>query len=67
MKNATKIKLNALTLWNAKADGTDIEIRMIMDIAKLASKMKMIKKKELKKTLTLTSYSTVKEVANKKI
>jgi hypothetical protein len=40
---------------------------MIMDIAKLASKMKMIKKKELKKTLTLTSYSTVKEVANKKI
>ena len=35
-----------------------------MDIAKLASKMKMKKKKYLKKTLTITSYLTVKEVAN---
>ena len=52
---------------NAKANGTDIEIRMIMDIAKLASKILMIKKKELKKTLTITRYLTVKELANKKI
>ena len=39
---------------------------MIMDIAKLASKMKMKKKKYLKKTLTITSYLTVKELANQK-
>ena len=38
-----------------------------MDIAKPASKMKMIKKKELKKTLTITGYLTAKELANKKI
>ena len=38
-----------------------------MDIAKLASKMKMIEKKELKKTLTITGYLTAKELANKKI
>ena len=38
-----------------------------MDIAKLALKTKLIKKKELKKTLTLTSNLTAKEFANKKI
>ena len=37
-----------------------------MDIAKPASKMKMTKKKELKKTFTITSYLTVKELANQK-
>ena len=67
MKNAIKIKRNALTFWNVRANGTDIEIRMIMDIVKLALKTKMIKKKELKKTIIITSYLTVKEAANKKI
>ena len=33
--NATKIKKNVLIILNAKVNGTDIEIRMIMDIAKL--------------------------------
>ena len=40
---------NALTLLIVKANGTDIEIRMITDIVKLALKKKMIKKKEFKK------------------
>ena len=33
--NATKIKKNVLIILNAKVNGTDIEIRMIMDIVKL--------------------------------
>ena len=58
---------NAITLLNVKANGTDIEIRMITDIVKLALKKKMIKKKEFKKILTITNYLTVKEVVNKKV
>ena len=40
---------NVLIILHAKVNGTDIEIRRIMDIAKLASKKKLIKIKELKK------------------
>ncbi len=39
--NAIKIKRNALTSRNAKANGIDIEIRMIMDFANLVLKLKM--------------------------
>jgi hypothetical protein len=58
---------NAITLLNVKANGTDIDIRTITDIVKLALKKKMIKKKEFKKILTITNYLTVKEVVNKKV
>ena len=48
MKNAIKIKKNALTLNNAKVNGTDIEIRMIKGFANLASKLKMKNQNMLK-------------------
>ena len=41
--NATKIKKNVLIILNAKVNGTDIEIRMIMDIAKLVLKNNILK------------------------
>ena len=52
---------------NVLAYGINTELKMTMDFAELALKMKIIKKKELKKTLTITSYLIVKELANKKI
>ena len=52
MKNAIKIRKNALTLNNAKENGTDIEIKMIKDIASLVSKKKMKNWKKLKWTKT---------------
>ena len=52
MKNAIKIKKNALTLNNAKVNGTDIETKMIKDIASLVSKKKMKNWKKLKWTKT---------------
>ena len=58
---------NVLIILHAKVNGTDIEIRRIMDIAKLASKKKLIKIKELKKILILISCLIVKGAANKKI
>ncbi len=32
---------NVLIIWHAKVNGTDIDIRKIMDIAELASKKKL--------------------------
>ena len=52
---------------NVQAYGINTELKTTMDFAKLALKMKIIKKKELKKTLTITSYLIVNELANKKI
>jgi len=44
--------INASTFRNAKANGTDIEIRLIMDIAKLALKPKINRINKLKWTKT---------------
>ena len=52
---------------NVMAYGINTELKMTMDFAKLVLKMKIIKKKELKKTLIITRYLTVKELVNKKI
>ena len=44
------------------ANGTDIEIKMIMDIAKLALKMKYTKKKAQKKETIFIFILSVKDV-----
>ena len=54
------------TLRNAKENGTDIEIKMIMDFAKFALKLKLKSKKVLRKILILISCLIAKESANKK-
>ena len=51
----------------AKASGTNIEQRKMMDFAKLALKLKMKNKKGLKKILILINCSIIKELVNKKI
>jgi hypothetical protein len=45
-KEIKKILKIALIMNNAKANGIDTEQKMIMDFAKLVSKMKNIKKKD---------------------
>ena len=55
---------NVLIIWTAKDNGTDIEIRKIMDIVELASKKKWTKIKELRKIIILINYLIVKELAN---
>jgi hypothetical protein len=50
----------ASTIRNAKAHGTDIEIRKIMDIAKLASRKKMKNSKKLKKMIIEITYIIAK-------
>ena len=64
MKNAIKIKKNALTLNNAKVNGTDIEIKMIKGIASLVSKKKMKTWKKLNwiKTDTILMIAKLKDV-----
>ena len=54
----------ALTLKNAKANGTDIEIKMIMDIANLVLKLKLKNRKTLRKIPILIYCSIVEELAN---
>jgi hypothetical protein len=39
LRNAIKIRRNVLTLRHAKANGTDIDIKKIMDFAELALKI----------------------------
>ena len=48
-------------------NGINTELKMTMDFAKLASKLKKIKNKEFRKTLTLISCSNVKDHVKKKI
>ncbi len=48
---------NVLIIWYAKENGTDIDIRMIMDIVEHASKKKMKYRKGLRKILILISCS----------
>ena len=56
----------ALTLQNAKENGTDIKISRIMVIVNFALKMKLKNQKRLRKILTLIYCSTVKELVNQK-
>ncbi len=46
---------------NAKANGIDTEQKMIMDFAKLVSKMKNIKKKDQKKETIFILISNAKD------
>ena len=46
---------------NVMVNGINTELKMTMDFANLALKMKKIKNKEFKKTLTLIRCSIVKE------
>ena len=45
-------------------NGSDIKIRLIMDIANFALKKKMKKNKEYRKILIFTSYLIAKELVN---
>ena len=56
----------ALTLQNAKENGTDIKISTIMAIVNFALKMKLKNQKRLRKIHTLINCSTVKELVNQK-
>ena len=47
---------------NAKVNGSDTKIKMIMAIANLASKMKKIKKKAQKKEIIFILILSVKDV-----
>ena len=55
------------TLRNAKENGTDIEIKMIIDFAKIALNLKLKNKKVLRKTLILISCLIAKDIVNKKV
>jgi hypothetical protein len=56
----------ALTLQNAKENGTDIKISTIMAIVNFALKMKLKNQKRLRKIHTLIYCSTAKELVNQK-
>ena len=55
------------TLKNVKENGTDTEIKMIMDFAKIALNLKLKNKKVLRKTLILISCLIAKELVNTKV
>ena len=52
---------------NALAYGINTELKMTMDFAELALKMKKLKRWDLIKIQTIKSYLTVMEHVNKKI
>ena len=51
---------------NVKVNGSDTKTSRIMDIVKLALKLKLKNQKRLKKILILINCLTVKDLANKK-
>ena len=51
---------------NAKVNGSDIKISMIMATVNLVLKLKLKNQKRLKKILILINCSTVKELVNQK-
>ena len=54
MKKSINNLIPVLTMRNVKASGTNTELKLIMDFAKLALKMNNIKIKAQKKEITFT-------------
>ena len=67
MKDSINTVSLVLTLRNAKENGLDTNIRMIMDFAKVVLNLKLKKKKALRKTLILISCLIAKDSVNKKV
>ena len=65
--NTLSLVLILLMERSVMVNGINTELKMTMDFAKLASKLKKIKNKEFRKTLTLISCSNVKDHVKKKI
>ena len=67
MKDSINTVSLALILRNAKENGLNTNLRMIMDFAKLALKKNLKKQKEFRKILILISCLIAKELANIKV
>ena len=67
MKDSINTVSLAITLRNAKENGLNTNIRMIMDFAKVVLNLKLKNQKVFRKILILIKYLIAKEPVNKKV